>query len=103
MLATIGFDPGPLDEPFGTRTYKAVASFRRRVGGESDGVVGPRTSEALEQAVADRAARPELDERDPSDERRITLSDSVNAVAHEQRLMTARELATKLWEDHATY
>ena len=76
MLATIGLDPGPLDETFGTRTYRAVVSFQRQEGLESDGVVGARTWEALEHAVADRAAQSEAGDttRGRTERRRRPLS-----------------------------
>lgn len=46
-LFLLGFDPGPQDGQSGPRTKAAVLAFQRRAGLVADGVVGPRTREAL--------------------------------------------------------
>lgn len=42
-LKDFGFDPGPVDGIFGTRTRDAVMSFQRAAGIAADGIVGPVT------------------------------------------------------------
>lgn len=42
-----GYYPGPIDGYYGSRTVSAVARFQRDAGLVPDGVVGPRTWEAL--------------------------------------------------------
>jgi peptidoglycan hydrolase-like protein with peptidoglycan-binding domain len=46
-----GLYPGAIDGSFGGGTASAVRAFQRRVGLPADGVVGPRTWEALEPAT----------------------------------------------------
>ncbi|MGI6707203.1 MAG: M14 family metallopeptidase [Clostridia bacterium] len=43
LLARIGYDTGPVDGIFGTRTRQAVLSFQRDNGLITDGIVGPQT------------------------------------------------------------
>ena len=52
-LIQLGYDLGPsgVDGKFGARTEKAVKDFQQSVGLNSDGIVGPRTWEALDAAV----------------------------------------------------
>jgi len=53
-LAALGYDPGPLDGIRGARTRGAVVAFQRAQGLTPDGVVGPRTRDALARALAAR-------------------------------------------------
>ncbi|BAQ18287.1 glycoside hydrolase family protein [Methyloceanibacter caenitepidi] len=54
-LADLGFDPGPIDNKWGKRTSAAVKKFQRTNGGlVVDGILGPLTSQAIDQAYADR-------------------------------------------------
>ncbi|WP_224366336.1 peptidoglycan-binding domain-containing protein [Hyalangium versicolor] len=46
-LRSAGFNPGKTDGKFGRNTEKAVRDFQRSMGLKADGVVGPRTFEAL--------------------------------------------------------
>ncbi len=48
LLKKMGYDPGPADGVFGTRTQSAVAAFQRRFGLVPDGVVGTNTWRWLE-------------------------------------------------------
>ena len=47
LLRDRGFDPGPIDGIFGSRTRSAVVSFQRRSNLNPDGMVGVRTWTAL--------------------------------------------------------
>ena len=49
-LATLGFDPGPIDGAYGPATERAVRTFQSSAGIEADGVVGPETRAALARA-----------------------------------------------------
>ncbi|WP_166350618.1 phage tail tip lysozyme [Phytoactinopolyspora limicola] len=49
-LASAGFDPGPIDGIFGALTEAAVRGFQTAHGLVVDGIVGPRTREALAAA-----------------------------------------------------
>lgn len=47
-LASLGFDPGPIDGIFGEQTEEAVLEFQESRELEPDGIVGPQTRAALE-------------------------------------------------------
>jgi len=51
MLKSLGFDIGPTDGDFGARTESAVMRFQRQAGLLDDGIVGPITWRALEDAL----------------------------------------------------
>ena len=46
-LQKLGYDPGTADGIYGTKTKNAVISFQRDNGLDDDGIVGPKTLEAL--------------------------------------------------------
>ncbi|WP_129600834.1 M14 family metallopeptidase [Anaerophilus nitritogenes] len=48
LLKKIGYDPGPIDGIFGIKTEEAVKNFQKNNGLTSDGIIGPKTYEALE-------------------------------------------------------
>ncbi|WP_053956499.1 M14 family metallopeptidase [Inediibacterium massiliense] len=48
LLKKIGYDPGPIDGIFGTKTEEAVKNFQRDNGLTPDGIIGPQTYKALE-------------------------------------------------------
>lgn len=50
-LQTKGFSPGDIDGVWGRRTIAAVKEFQRSVGLKVDGIVGPKTTQALFGAV----------------------------------------------------
>ena len=54
MLIELGYDVGPsgADGKFGTKTQEAVKQFQKDHGLKADGVVGPKTWEALDEAIA---------------------------------------------------
>lgn len=67
-LAELGYWVGPVDGVFGPLTEQAVFTIQKAAGLERDGVVGPRTRQALEQGrrpqARSRAGRVlEVDER----------------------------------------
>lgn len=51
-LAAAGFDPGSADGIFGESTEAAVVAFQQANGLSLDGIVGPETAEALNNAIA---------------------------------------------------
>ncbi len=51
-LQQMGYDPGTVDGIFGPNTVKAVKHFQTDYGLDADGIVGPKTWEALEGAYA---------------------------------------------------
>lgn len=58
QLQAAGISPGPLDGKFGPLTEAAVRQFQRRAGLEQvDGIVGPKTLEALRDPARVKAAQ----------------------------------------------
>ncbi len=53
-LKNLGYDPGPVDGIYGTKTTSAVKVFQSRSGLTQDGVVGPKTWAALTNPNAAR-------------------------------------------------
>lgn len=52
QLAALGYSPGPLDGAYGPTTAAAVTDFQATHGLTPDGIVGPKTLEALQVAAA---------------------------------------------------
>ena len=50
-LVAVGFDPGPVDGSYRAKTRRAVRDFQSAAGLVADGLVGPRTWTALQQAA----------------------------------------------------
>jgi peptidoglycan hydrolase-like protein with peptidoglycan-binding domain len=51
-LAALGYSPGTADGSYGAGTKQAVSAFQQAQGLAADGVVGPRTLAALQQALS---------------------------------------------------
>jgi hypothetical protein len=51
-LKSAGYDPGPIDGTYGQQTEAAVVAFQETNGLSADGVVGPDTAAALNEALA---------------------------------------------------
>ena len=51
-LSAAGYDPGPIDGTYGLQTQEAVAAFQQANDLAADGVVGPETAAALNEALA---------------------------------------------------
>ena len=54
LLAGLGYDPGPADGVFGTRTVAAVRAFQSASGLKADGAAGTTTKRALFGDLGDR-------------------------------------------------
>jgi peptidoglycan DL-endopeptidase CwlO len=50
-LESLGFDPGPVDGIYGSKTKAAVQAFQRSANLNADGIYGPLTEQALTQAL----------------------------------------------------
>jgi hypothetical protein len=50
-LAELGYKPGRVDGKLGTKTRQALERFQRQAGLEPDGIAGPKTLHALNQAL----------------------------------------------------
>jgi type IV secretory pathway VirB10-like protein len=50
-LAELGYKPGRVDGKLGTKTRQALERFQRKAGLEPDGIAGPKTLRALNQAL----------------------------------------------------
>lgn len=55
-LERLGFDPGKVDGKNGPNTQKAVRAFQASATIDIDGMVGPKTRQALFDELAKRAA-----------------------------------------------
>lgn len=53
-LLGLGFNPGPLDGIYGAKTWAAVVAFQKAHGLTVDGIVGPITRKAIQDAQAKR-------------------------------------------------
>jgi len=51
LLGMLGFNPGPIDGAFGSRTDSAVAAFQRASSLHPDGIVGTESRAALAAAL----------------------------------------------------
>ena len=50
-LKNVGVDPGKPDGVFGPKTKQAVTAFQKKMGLDTDGVVGPNTAKKLKEAA----------------------------------------------------
>ena len=58
-LTALGFDPGMIDGIFGTKTFNALTAFQTEAKLDVDGVCGPKTWAALDEATNTKPAEPE--------------------------------------------
>ena len=78
-LTKLGYNLGicGIDGDFGTATEKAVKEFQRDHGLTQDGICGPKTWEALEEAVGS------LEEKPAEDRYTVTIPNLTKAQAEE--------------------
>ena len=57
-LKGLGFDPGSADGRFGPATKKALIAFQKSKGLRADGIAGPKTNQALDEAVKANSGTP---------------------------------------------
>lgn len=57
-LAELGFDPGKPDGFYGAKTRKAVIAFQSKNRLQRDGLVGPKTAKAINDAIAELSEAP---------------------------------------------
>ena len=50
-LVELGYDPGPVDQTFTKATRTAVTAFQRDHDLDQDGIVGPMTAAAIDEAL----------------------------------------------------
>lgn len=50
-LTRLGYDPGPANGTFGRKTRQAVLRFQREHDLDADGIVGPLTAAAIDEAL----------------------------------------------------
>jgi hypothetical protein len=87
LLAELGFSPGNPDGVLGPRTTDAVREFQKDNGLAPDGLVGPATWDALQRATADAPRASSRSTPSPSsanDGETIAVSDAVRDI--ERRL-----------------
>jgi peptidoglycan hydrolase-like protein with peptidoglycan-binding domain len=83
-LASLGFDPGPIDGIFGEQTEEAVLHFQESKDLETNGVVGPQTRAALDlQPAPFPAAVPVLG---PAPEVTVNMVSRMFPGAHESNI-----------------
>ena len=58
-LYQLGYDPGTVDGTFGPNTERVVKEFQTNNGLDADGIVGPRTWTALEEAFISQRSESE--------------------------------------------
>ena len=58
VLTQCGYNPGPVDGKFGTKTFNAVVAFQTDAGLDPDGIVGRKTWAALDIAEAQAPIAP---------------------------------------------
>lgn len=54
-LAILGYDPGKIDGKDGLNTQRAVRAFQASVTIQIDGIVGPKTRQALMDSLSQKA------------------------------------------------
>ncbi|GGC90199.1 glycoside hydrolase family protein [Chelatococcus reniformis] len=91
-LAARGFNPGPLDGLWGPKTKAAVVAFQRSAGLYPDGIVGPKTTMALE------VPWPPASGSDPAPPRQSSSAIGLAAlISREGRKLTAYRDSVGIW------